>query len=297
MCLLCRAKFEELRTKERELTGFIDTFPQRRSAKQAELSAKQDNILRLLEHLACLQQGGGQAASPAAPGAAGSSPPAQQSRVSLGAAAAATLAGGSPGGHGAGAAAASSSELAGKRAELAKLEGLQAKIEEELAALRERVDGMAAEVERFSDVEGARGAKEAERQQLEGRQRELQQQSDALQVCVWEVPACASLSCIRVCRPRLSTCLRPSSLQAELADAKWALQTHEAQLREQPAWPAIDRLEQQLRQVAAQADKSRAATQAHAEQSAYEPLLPQVAALVEAINAANIEAALSAPAV
>jgi peptidoglycan hydrolase CwlO-like protein len=79
-------------------------------------------------------------------------------------------------------------------------------------------------------------------------------------------------------------------LQADLSDQKWQQQTKEAQLKEQPAWPAIDRLDQQLKQVQQQCDKAREFIKSHEERSNYGVLLPQWAALVETINAANIAA-------
>lgn len=49
--LVHREKFEELTTKERELNAFLDAFPQRRAAKQQELSSKQEAITNLLDKL------------------------------------------------------------------------------------------------------------------------------------------------------------------------------------------------------------------------------------------------------
>jgi hypothetical protein len=104
----------------------MDAFPQRRAAKQAELTAKQEEIAALLKHLTDLQSGAATAAQPAAsdqpPGGMGSAF-AVQSRMSLSAAAAAAVASGGSSG---------SSEVAAKRAELQKLEELEGKITVEL---------------------------------------------------------------------------------------------------------------------------------------------------------------------
>lgn len=81
--------------------------------------------------------------------------------------------------------------------------------------------------------------------------------------------------------------------QADLSGQKWQQQTKEAQLKEQPAWPAIDRLDQQLKQVQQQCDKAREFIRSHEERSNYAALLPQLGSLIETINAANIAAAVS----
>lgn len=83
-------------------------------------------------------------------------------------------------------------------------------------------------------------------------------------------------------------------MQADLSSQRWQQQTKEAQLKEQPAWPAIDRLDQQLNQVQQQCAKAREFIAAHEERSNYGPLLPQLAALVQGVNAANIAAATAA---
>jgi DNA repair exonuclease SbcCD ATPase subunit len=190
MC--CRAKYDELRAKERELTGFMDTFPQRRAAKQAELSAKQEAIVALLQHLTDLQSGGAAATA----GGTGDGPPSgassgsvMQARMSLSAAAAAALAGGSA------SASSSSNEVAAKRAELQKLEELEGKISVELQALREQLAGLKGEVDTYADVEGAKRSIEEAREQLERQQQELQTQHESLKVWPWwgsnAVTACA----------------------------------------------------------------------------------------------------------
>ena len=88
--------------------------------------------------------------------------------------------------------------------------------------------------------------------------------------------------------------MRVAGLQADLSVQKWQQQTKEAQLKEQPAWPAIDRLDQQLRQVQRHCDEAREFIRSHEERSNYAVLLPQLGALVEAINAANIAAVTGA---
>lgn len=52
---MCREKFEELQAKERELNAFLDAFPQRKAAKQSELTAKQEAIVAVLERMNKLQ--------------------------------------------------------------------------------------------------------------------------------------------------------------------------------------------------------------------------------------------------
>lgn len=83
-------------------------------------------------------------------------------------------------------------------------------------------------------------------------------------------------------------------LQADLSSQKWQQQTKEAQLKEQPAWPAIDRIDQQLKQVQQQCDKAREFIRSHEERFNYGVLLPQLASLVDRINTANIAAVTGA---
>jgi beta-phosphoglucomutase-like phosphatase (HAD superfamily) len=80
--------------------------------------------------------------------------------------------------------------------------------------------------------------------------------------------------------------------QAELAQAKWAQQTHEAQLKGQPLWPAVDRLEGQLKQIQRQCALARDAIRAH-QDAGHEVLLPQVLGLVEELNQAHIAAVMA----
>lgn len=158
----------------------MDAFPQRRAAKRAELTAKQEAIVALLQHLTDIQAGAPAAAAAAAgdapPGAAASSS-VMQARMSLSAAAAAALAGG--GGSGS---SGSSNEVAAKRAELQKLEELEDKIKTELQALHEQLAGLQGEVATYSDVEGAKRVKEEAKDQLERQHQELQAQHESLQV-------------------------------------------------------------------------------------------------------------------
>lgn len=184
VCCCCRAKYDELRAKERELTGFMDAFPQRRAAKQAELTAKQEAIVALLQHLTDLQAGAPATATTTAPGdgqpGGTASASVTAARMSLSAAAAAALAGGNGGGSGG----SNASVVAAKRAELQKLEELQGKISVELQALREQLAGLQGEVDTYAAVEGAKRAKEEAREALEQQQQELQAQHESLQVCV-----------------------------------------------------------------------------------------------------------------
>jgi hypothetical protein len=161
----------------------VDAFPQRRAAKQAELTAKQEAIVALLQHLTDLQAGN--VSTPAAAAAGnGTAPPGgtasasvMQSRMSLSSAAAAAMAGG--GGTGS-----SRSDVAAKRAELQKLEQLEGKISAELQSLNEQLAGLRGEVDTYSDVEGAKKAKEAARDGLEQQHQELQMQHESLKVCM-----------------------------------------------------------------------------------------------------------------
>lgn len=178
----CRAKYDELRAKERELNAFVDAFPQRRAAKQAELTAKQEAIVALLHHLTDLQAGNVSTTAAAAAGD-GTAPPGgtasasvMQSRMSLSSAAAAAMAGG--GGSG------SSNDLAAKRAELQKLEELEGKITADLQSLKGQLSGLREEVDTYSDVEAAKKAKEAARGGLEQQHQELQLQHESLKVCL-----------------------------------------------------------------------------------------------------------------
>lgn len=83
-------------------------------------------------------------------------------------------------------------------------------------------------------------------------------------------------------------------VQTDLSAQKWQQQTKEAQLKEQPAGPAIDRLDQQLKQVQAQCDKAREFIRSHEERSNYGILVPQLKSLMESINTANIAAVTGA---
>jgi Skp family chaperone for outer membrane proteins len=178
-----------LKAKERELTGFMDAFPQRRAAKQAELTAKQEAIVALLQHLTDLQAGAPAPAAAAADGPPGGTASASvtAARMSLSAAAAAALAGGSGGASGG---SSSASIVAAKRAELQKLEELEGKISVELQALREQLEGLQGEVDTYADVEGAKRAKEEARETLERQQQELQAQHESLQVSVYVCWCC-----------------------------------------------------------------------------------------------------------
>ncbi|KAF8068364.1 IFT74 [Scenedesmus sp. PABB004] len=152
--------------------------------------------------------------------------------------------------------------LAAARGELARVDGLGGKIGAELAGLRERVAALQAEAERFADVEGARGAKAATRERLEAARAEVEARRDAL--------------------------------KAELADQAWQQQAAEAQLKANPAWPAIERLEAQARQVQAQVDAAAEFVREHAAAADFEPQRARVLELVSRVNAATVSALLSA---
>jgi uncharacterized protein YlxW (UPF0749 family) len=77
-------------------------------------------------------------------------------------------------------------------------------------------------------------------------------------------------------------------LQAELADQRWQQQAKETQLKENPAWPSIDRLEQQQQQLQHQINTAREFIKVHEEKSNYKPLVPQLQELVNSINNATI---------
>jgi len=115
-------------------------------------------------------------------------------------------------------------------------------------------------------------------------------------LCLQAVFRAAKLAATKSFQPCLSCNYAVSAVctcapqQAELADQVWQQQTKEALLKEQPAWPAIDRLDQQLKQVQQQCDKAREFIRSHEERSNYTPLVPQLAELIDATNAANIAA-------
>lgn len=305
MLLAClyRAKYDELRGKERELTAFIDAFPQRRAAKQQELTAKQEAIVKLLQHLTDMQQGTAGGTAGAAAGADGppgctatASQSVMQSRVSLGAAAAAALSAGGPPGL-PGGVHSKGDEVSAKRAELQKLEELEGKIRVELAALREQLAGLQAEVQTYTDVDGAKRSKEAAREDLEQQQHALQTQQSTLKVCLARLGERHSASrnidtLVHTCSHHVHV-THSLHVQAELADQKWQQQTKEALLKEHPAWPAIDRLEQQLKQVHQHSDRAREFIKSHEDRANYTPLVPQLESLVQTINTANIAAAVS----
>lgn len=77
-------------------------------------------------------------------------------------------------------------------------------------------------------------------------------------------------------------------LQAELADQSWQQQAKEAQLKENPAWPAIDRLEQQQQQLKQQIDAAQQFIQEHEEKSDYRPLKQQLEGLIDNVNSCTI---------
>lgn len=83
--------------------------------------------------------------------------------------------------------------------------------------------------------------------------------------------------------------------QAALADASWQVAALEAQLKEHPAWPTIERLEAQQRALQAQLDETAAAiagyeTSRRGGRGAAGELLPQLAAAVDGANAALVAA-------
>jgi uncharacterized protein YlxW (UPF0749 family) len=77
-------------------------------------------------------------------------------------------------------------------------------------------------------------------------------------------------------------------LQAELADQSWQQQAKEAQLKENPAWPAIDRLEQQQQQLKQQIDTAQEFIREHEEKADYRPLKQQLEGLIGSVNSCTI---------
>jgi uncharacterized protein YlxW (UPF0749 family) len=77
-------------------------------------------------------------------------------------------------------------------------------------------------------------------------------------------------------------------LQAELSDQSWQQQAKEAQLKENPAWPAIDRLEQQQQQLKQQIDTAQEFIREHEEKADYRPLKQQLEGLVANVNSCTI---------
>jgi uncharacterized protein YlxW (UPF0749 family) len=78
------------------------------------------------------------------------------------------------------------------------------------------------------------------------------------------------------------------SLQAELADQSWQQQAKEAQLKENPAWPAIDRLEQQQQQLKQQIDTAQEFIREHEVKADYRPLKQQLEGLIGNVNSCTI---------
>jgi uncharacterized protein YlxW (UPF0749 family) len=76
--------------------------------------------------------------------------------------------------------------------------------------------------------------------------------------------------------------------QAELADQSWQQQAKEAQLKENPTWPAIDRLEQQQQQLKQQIDTAQEFIREHEEKADYRPLKQQLEGLVDHVNSCTI---------
>lgn len=85
--------------------------------------------------------------------------------------------------------------------------------------------------------------------------------------------------------PHNIVCLVP---QADLADQSWQQQAKEAQLKENAAWPAIDRLEQQQQQLKQQIDTAQQFIREHEEKADYRPLKQQLEGLVDDVNSCTI---------
>lgn len=96
--------------------------------------------------------------------------------------------------------------------------------------------------------------------------------------------------CRALSLPTLQLCLITlcAYVQAELAEQSWQQQAKETQLKENPSWPAINRLEQQLQQLQTQIDNAEVFIREHEEKANYRPLAAQIMDLVDAINIANI---------
>lgn len=144
--------------------------------------------MALLQHLTDLQAGNVSTTATAAAGD-GTAPPGgtasasvMQARMSLSSAAAAALGGGGGGSSG--------SDVAAKRAELQKLEELEGKISAELQSLKDQLVGLRGEMDTYSDVEGAKKAKEAARDGLEQQHQELQLQHESLKVYFCPIAVC-----------------------------------------------------------------------------------------------------------
>ncbi|KAF6253295.1 intraflagellar transport protein IFT-71/74 [Scenedesmus sp. NREL 46B-D3] len=147
-------------------------------------------------------------------------------------------------------------ELAARKDELEKIDTLGGKIDSELEALRGRLVGMQQELAMYGAVQAAKAAKEAARGQLETEKAQLSGRQDAV--------------------------------QADLADQSWQQQAKEAQLKENAAWPAIDRLEQQQQQLKQQIDTAQQFIREHEEKADYRPLKQQLEGLVDDVNSCTI---------
>ncbi|KIZ05137.1 intraflagellar transport protein 74/72 [Monoraphidium neglectum] len=225
-----REKFEELCAKDREITAFMDAFPARREDKRRELAERRDAAEAAIERLARqLAAGGGVGAAPAR--AAQAARPEQQHAPAEGSAA----------------------ELSARSAELAKIQGLGAKITEELAALDRRISEAEAEAGKLSDVGAARAAAEARQAELESKREELARGRDAA--------------------------------KAALSEKTRRQEAKESELSHHPAWPAARRAEEHLASLQQQAAAARAAVVARAAEADCSELAARVASLVSEVNA------------
>ncbi len=75
-------------------------------------------------------------------------------------------------------------ELAERRAELDKIDGLGGKIASELEALESKSAQLQQELVRLGQVEEARSAAEAKKAELEAKRLDLLQRRDAVKVCI-----------------------------------------------------------------------------------------------------------------
>jgi outer membrane murein-binding lipoprotein Lpp len=267
-----RAKFAELCTKERELEAFFDAFPARREAKRQEIRGCQDGVAAALERLAQQRTAAAGAAGAAAGGGAAAAAPASPEDLAA--------------------------ELVACRAELARIEGLEAKVSEELAAMAQRREDAEAEAAGLSagDVARAAGGARARADELQGRRDELAGARDAAQVrggrraCGWWWVACLAEA---LARGSLSNSSHPlvRHAQADLAAARAAASEHEAALQRHPAWPAIAASEQQLAGLRRALEGARRAAAARRAEADCSPLAAGVVELVRGVNARLLLAA------
>lgn len=166
-----REKFDELVAKERELNTFVDSFPSRKAAKAAEMSAAADSVLALLDRISKL-------------GAlATSALPSQQQfkemqdeleykRLQFESAASTQER--------------LKEELGLRRGELDKIDSLEDKIGKELAALEQKTEALNKDLAQYSNVAHVKQSLEERLQLLEEQKASMLRRKDLFKAMVAE---------------------------------------------------------------------------------------------------------------